>query len=364
VTPVGENSAVRTRSTRRSLRLALALAAALALGPPVAIVAAATPRAATTPPTTTTPATATPCGAATLSVVSAVAASVTTNIYRGELAGGEVALDQTRIARYAPLLSAVAAGNRLAAYHAAHALVYHTGGWHIVRLRVLDTSGKVLAEVGGPYVIAPVTGTLRLDGRVIGSYVMSVQDDYGFTLLEVHAAGYPIALYYAGRNVADTGGALAGGPLPARLPTGPTLTLAGATFSVLEINFNAFPTGSVTAVILIPPPAASLVAQPCMAVRALTVGHMAQQLAQRFQPLDVSYVKYVEVVHEDTGAFVILRIGPRAIPGSEGPGPAVIPDSGPVTYLGRSFWVFSFAPTPPARIYIFVSVPSTPAPTG
>jgi hypothetical protein len=169
-------------------------------------------------------------------------------------------------------------------------------------------------------------------------------------------------MYYAGRNVADTGGALAGGPLPARQPTGPTLTLAGASFSVLELSFNAFPTGTVTAVILIPPPPASLQAQPCAAVRALTVGHMAQQLALRFEPLDVNYVNYVQVVHQYTGAFVILRIGPRAIPGSEGPGPVVIPNSGPVSYLGRSFWVFSFAPTPPARIYIFVPVP--PAPSG
>ena len=60
----------------------------------------------------------------------------------------------------------------------------------------------MLADVGGPYIIAPVAGVLRLDGRVIGSYVMSVQDDYGFTLLESHAAGDPIAIYYHGKKVA------------------------------------------------------------------------------------------------------------------------------------------------------------------
>ena len=106
-----------------------------------------------------------------------------------------------------------------------HALVYH-GVWHIVRLRVLDPSGQVLAEVGGPYVIAPVTGVLRLDGRVIGSYVMSVQDDYGFTLLEGHAAGDPIALYYARRERRRHRRRRCRGPLP-KPPAGPTLTLAG-----------------------------------------------------------------------------------------------------------------------------------------
>jgi len=32
-------------------------------------------------------------------------------------------------------------------------------------LRVLDAAGHILADVGGPYVIAPVTGVLRSGGR-------------------------------------------------------------------------------------------------------------------------------------------------------------------------------------------------------
>jgi hypothetical protein len=241
---------------------------------------------------------------------------------------------------------------------AVHALVYHRR-WHIVRLRVLDPSGKLLADVGGPYVIAPVTGVLRLGGRVIGSYVMSVQDDYGFTLLESHAAGEPIAMYSHGRNVADSGG-----PLPGAQPVGATLTLGGVSYALIALTYTAFPSGTVTAVILVPPPAASLAAQPCMVVRALEIGHVAKLLAKRFQPLDTSYAYYVTVVHDDTGATVILRIGPRALPGSEGLGPPVLPVSGPVSYLGHSYWVVSFAPTPPARIYVLVSMPpAAPATT-
>ena len=345
---------------RRLPRLALAAFAALALSSPVAF--AATTTSTTTTTTSTTPS-GTACGAATLGTVSSVIGMVAGNIYAGELAGGEVAQDEQRIAHSAALLRAVAAGDRHGAYRAVHALVYHSL-WHIVRLRVLDTSGRILAEIGGPYVLAPVAGVLKQAGRVIGSYLMSVQDDYGFTLLEVHAAGMPISLYYRGKNVADTGGPLAGGPLPKNLPTTPTLTLAGSTFSVLRLTFKAFPTGSVTAVVLIPPPAASLAAQPCAAVRAIAIWRCAQLLAARFHPLDVSYAKFVSVVHDDTGATVILRIGPRALPGSEGLGPTAIPINGPVAYLGRSYWVESFAPTPPARIYIFVAVLPTAPPTG
>ena len=90
-------------------------------------------------------------------------------------------------------------------------LVYHPI-WHIVRLRVLDAAGHVLADIGGPYVIAPVPGVLRPDGRAIGSFVMSVQDDVGFTKLETHAVGDPIGIYY--RRAASSP------QLGARLPDG------------------------------------------------------------------------------------------------------------------------------------------------
>jgi hypothetical protein len=111
-----------------------------------------------------------------------------------------------------------------------------------------------------------------------------------------------------------------------------------------------------TAVILVPPPPATWASQACIAVTTAEIGHVAKLLSDRFHPLDASYAKFAEVVHDDTGAVVILRIGSRPIAGSQGIGPPVIPLSGPVTYEGKPFWVFSFAPTPPARIYLLVAV--------
>jgi hypothetical protein len=341
---------VSSGDTRLPRRLAAALVAATALVSAIPA-AAATPSGSTAPSGSTTPSSTQPCGASTAGTVAAVVTRLANNLYHGELASPEVTADAKHVTQSAALLRAVANGNRQATRSAVHALVYHRR-WHIVRLRVLDPSGKLLADVGGPYVIAPVTGVLRLDGRVIGSYVMSVQDDYGFTLLENHAAGEPIAMYHHGRNVADTGG-----PLPRSQPVGATLTLGGVSYSVISLTYTAFPSGAVTAVILVPPPASSLAAKPCMVVRALEVGHIAQLLAQRFHPLNSSYAYYATVVHDDTGATVILRVGQRALPGSQGLGPSVIPTSGPVSYLGRSYWVVSFAPTPPARIYLLVSMP-------
>jgi hypothetical protein len=293
--------------------------------------------------------TTTPCGTATAATVAAVVAKVANNIDGGELTGGEVIADASRVRASVPLLEAVAKDSPAAAYRAVHALVYHSL-WHIVRLRVLDPTGRVLADIGGPYVIAPVTGTLRLDGKVVGSYVMSVQDDVGFTKLETHAVGDPIGIYYRGRLVAHLGARF-----PASAPALPTMNVGGVAYAVLNETYGAFPTGTLAAVILVPPPAATLSSEPCIAVRATAIGSVAAHLAARFHPLDASYPRYVETLHTDTGAIAILRIGTRPIAGSQGIGPAVIPLSGPVTYLGHTYWVYSFEPTPPARVYLLIS---------
>ncbi len=298
-------------------------------------------------------ATAVPCGAATAATVQSVVASVATNIYRGELIGGEVFANANRVANSARLLAAVASGRRAAVYAAVHALVYHPV-WHIVRLRVLDAAGHVLADIGGPFIIAPVAGVLRSGGRTIGSFLMSVQDDVGFTKLETHAAGDPIGIYYQGRLVASLGARF-----PKLPPSAATLTVGSVAYGVVSETYNAFPTGTLTAVILVPPPPAAWASQTCVAVTAAEIGHVAKLLSDRFHPLDASYAKFAEVVHDDTGAVVILRIGSRPIAGSQGIGPPVIPLSGPVTYQGKPFWVFSFAPTPPARIYLLVAVPTS-----
>ena len=294
-----------------------------------------------------------PCGAATAATVQSVVASVATNIYRGELIGGEVVANATRVATSARLLAAVASGRRSAVYAAVHALVYHRL-WHIVRLRVLDAAGRVLADIGGPFIIAPVPGVLRSGGRTIGSFLMSVQDDVGFTKLETHAAGDPIGIYYQGGLVASLGA-----HFPTLPPRAATLTVGSVPYSVVEQTYNAFPKGTLTAVILVPPPPAAWANLACIGVTTAEIGHVAQLLSDRFHPLDASYAKFAEVVHDDTGAAVILRIGSRPIAGSQGIGPPVIPLSGPVTYQGKPFWVFSFAPTPPARIYLLIAVPTS-----
>jgi hypothetical protein len=296
-----------------------------------------------------------PCGTATFTTVEAVDHSVANSIYGGELLGGEVVADARHVSGSAALLRAVASHNSAAALNAVRAIVYHSR-WHIVRLRVLDIPGRVLADFGGPYVLAPVTGVLRLGQRVVGSYVMSVQDDVGFAKLESRFVGDPIGIYYGGKLVAELGARF-----PAAAPSAPSMERGGVTYTVLTVTYNAFPTGKLTAVILVPPPSPALATQPCIAVRAAAIGRVAEHFAALFRPLAARYPAFVVNVHSYTGATVIVRIGLRALPGSEGLGPPMIPNSGIVAYLGRMWWVFSLAPTPPARIYLLIPLPAAPA---
>ena len=171
------------------------------------------------PSTAATPA----CGSATTATIAAVDATVVSDIYRNELAGTEVSFDLAQITGAHDLLAAVTTHNQAATLKAVQRIVYHPA-WHIVRLRVLDSSGRILADVGGPYVIAPVSGTLRSGGHVVASFVMSVQDDAGVTKLETHFVGDPIGIYAAGKpSVAERDGNLL-----SRLPGGSQLTLGGA----------------------------------------------------------------------------------------------------------------------------------------
>jgi hypothetical protein len=291
------------------------------------------------------------CGAATVTTLTSIDGTVATNIYRGELGGSETEIDLAHVQGAADLLAAVSADNAASTLAAVKRIVYHPF-WHIVRLRVLDASGRLLADFGGPYVISPVTAVLRsAAGAEIGSFVMSVQDDIGFTKLEMRALGDPIGIYVGGELVAALGGSF-----PKHQPAGPSVTLGGTPYTADTLTFNAFPSGTLAAVIAQPPPAAALTSESCGAVTVAEIGRVAKRLALRFHPLVANYRNYVEVVHSETGAVVVVRIGLRVIAGSEGPGPLAMPASGTVSYEGRVWSVFSFAPTPPATIYLLIPV--------
>jgi hypothetical protein len=242
----------------------------------------------------------------------------------------------------------VATHNRAATLKAVQRIVYHPA-WHIVRLRAFDSSGRVLADVGGPYVIAPVSGILHSGEQTVGGFVMSVQDDAGETKLETRFLGDPVGIYVSGKLVAERYG-----NLPSRPPRGATLTVGGVSYRVVSETDRAFPRGTLDEVILIAPAAAAVATRPCAAVRAGEFGRVAERFAKLAQSLPQHYAGYATTVSIYTGALVFVRVGARQLVSTGGERPASMPAGGTVNYSGRRWLVFSFEPAASTRAYLLV----------
>jgi hypothetical protein len=283
-------------------------------------------------------ATETGCASKSAPTVAAVQSEVARRIYTDELRGTETMLDTSRIRTYTPLLSALEHGETAAVRAAVHALVYKPA-WHIVRLRV--TRGpRVLADVGGPHVIAPVTGTLRSHGRTLGHYVTSVQDDLGYVKLVTRFIGAPVDLYQHGSFVMGTLS-----PAPSAPRDGATVKTGGRSYLVANIATTAFPAGPLQASLFVPQPASG---QSCSALRVAAWGSVARHIALRLKPLSSHYQALASLVRAVTGGHVFVRAGAKRLVSG---GPRRLPTSGTVRYAGRSWPVYSWQPAAGQRVY-------------
>jgi hypothetical protein len=272
-----------------------------------------------------------PCGAAAGQTAAAAVLGPAERIYRLELSSTEVRADKHQVESYGPLLSALASGSTAAVQRADTALVY--SGTHIVRLRV-TRGATVLADVGGPYIIAPVSGTLRQGGHVLGHYVLSVQDDLGYVKLESRFIGMPLLLRGASGRIPVEGVIPAAG-----IPDSGTLTYHGARVQAVSFNAKAFPDGPLKVTLLVPVPSGSL---GCGAIRLHELGRIVQRTWRRFQSVSAPAGAFVKSAGDLTGALVYVRSGPRQLAGTTSPGPAKLPASGTVTYHGATYSVTSF----------------------
>jgi len=291
----------------------------------------------------TASATAPACAAQTASTIGSVDTTVAQGIYAAEIHSHEVSADVAHITRSQALLSALASNDAAAVYEAVHSIVY-TPHWHIVRLRVIR-AGRVLADVGGPDVIAPISGSLRSRGRTLATYVMSVQDDLGYVKLVSRFIGVPVNLY---RNGSFLMGTLQ--PAPSTPTSGASVHVRGASYLVQLLNERAFPSGPLRVSLFIAAPSRATSATSCAAVRLAAWGSVAMHIAARLQPLTAHYQSLVDILHGTTGGPAYVRAGSRRIAG--GAAPARLPSHGIVKFGGRSWAVFSWEPVPPARIYL------------
>ena len=275
---------------------------------------------------------------------------VAMQIYAHELSGSGVRADQHQVESYGPLLSALASGNQAAIREAVTSLVYsHT---HIVRLRVVE-GGTVRADIGGPNIIAPVSGSLRFHGRTVGHYLLSVQDDLGYVKLETRYVGLPLVLQMGALRI-PLEGTLAGAP--ASIPNLGPVTYKGMSYEAFSFDAKAFPQSKVRVSLLVPVPP-SLVAESCTAIKVSELARIAKRVWDRYSLVSAPSSAYVNQVRGLTGGLSYVRSSTQQLAGNSGPGPARLPKQGTVNYRGATWEVSSFpsrAPGGPVRVYVLV----------
>ncbi|HEX8715183.1 MAG TPA: hypothetical protein VF706_06395, partial [Solirubrobacteraceae bacterium] len=164
-------------------------------------------------------------------------------IYEGEAGARTRPLIQ-RVQGSQALLSAVARREPQATRAAIATLLNH----HIVRIRV-SVGGRLLSDVGGPYVLAPVSAPLRVGGRTIGTATLSIQDDEGYKRLAARLAGLDVLMYMGQRLVKSTIGFS-----PGAVPTSGPFSYRGKSYRAYTFDGRAFPSGSLRITVLIPIP--------------------------------------------------------------------------------------------------------------
>lgn len=156
------------------------------------------------------------------------AASVAHGLYRAERHGRH-ARDVLRIvATDRGVLHAVATDDS-AALRARIVHFFRDPRLHVVCIRATTSSGRVVNDVGGPYVLAPTSRRLTLHGRTIGRVTLSIQDDAGYLKLIQRFTGAKVRLESSL------------GPVPGSAPAGPPT----ARFTV-----KAFPSGPLRVTLL------------------------------------------------------------------------------------------------------------------
>jgi hypothetical protein len=212
------------------------------------------------------------CGAATDGTYLDTAFAVARQISAGESDGNAVRQALRTITGDQALTTAVAADDVAAVHAQVLALVFNHE--HIVRLRVLR-AGSVLVDFGGPLVLSPVHGTLRSGGRVVGTFVASIQDDAGYRKLVARLVGGDAVMRYRGRTVMSD---IAVGD--AALPARGSVTIGGARYLVASFTDGRFPSGTLRIWLLFGVPPAALGRSSCAQVGADVLADVARRAYQ------------------------------------------------------------------------------------
>ncbi len=158
-------------------------------------------------------------------------------IYEEELHSPDVQATLRHLESSSAFRRAVAAGDEAATRAAI--IGFFREHIHVVRVRVTTVGGRLLVDVGGPYVLAPVHGVVRSGGRVVGHFEMAIQDDAGYLKLAHLFTGAEVLMRVGSRQVQGTLS-----PGPAAVPDRGTVSYGGRSYEAYSFAGVAFPNGT------------------------------------------------------------------------------------------------------------------------
>jgi len=177
------------------------------------------------------------CGATRAQTVAATIGAVGERLYRTEASGASTQRVLRHVAADARFRRAVVDDQPQALWDAI-VRFFRTRWMHVVRIRATMADGRLVNDVGGPYVLAPASRTLYGAGhRRIGRVTLSVQDDSGYTKLMHRFTGAEVILRTPHGVV----------PGSATNPPAP-----GPRWQRFTFTGRAFPTGPLTITLMAP----------------------------------------------------------------------------------------------------------------
>ncbi|HEY3970065.1 MAG TPA: hypothetical protein VGL79_01590 [Solirubrobacteraceae bacterium] len=167
-------------------------------------------------------------------------------IYRQEQSGAATRAVVGDFENSRPFQEAVATDNPIATRAAI--VKFFEGTLHVVRVRA-TLGEKLVADVGGPHVLAPTRGDVRnAHGRVVGHFLLSVQDDLGYVILAQRFAGAQTFLYENKQLLLGSTS-----PAPPSIPKHGEMLFDGIRYHAYSFMAEAFPKGTLEISLLIPP---------------------------------------------------------------------------------------------------------------
>jgi hypothetical protein len=165
-------------------------------------------------------------------------------IYQEELHSPDVKATLHHMESSTAFQHAVAAGDATAT----RAAIIDFFGQHIHVVRVRVTVGsKLLIDEGGPYVLAPVHGTLHSGGKVVGHFTYAIQDDAGYLKLARLFTGAEVLMRTGAKQVMGTLD-----PGPASVPDRGEVAYHGHNYQAYSFLGEAFPEGPLRISLLLP----------------------------------------------------------------------------------------------------------------